>query len=131
MHISNLFWKTRTSVGSLSVVRCKGLRHLLDGQCFEFGICFCGLLCLTFLKSNASLTDFSFFTVIPTGLMNRSSALFSNLMICLFWISLFDSIFTFSRKCSGTLRPFCWFGIWFCLNIDLAIWFFLFSKSCE
>ena len=81
-----------------------------------------------FFDSNASLTDFSFFTVITTGLTNRSSGHFYILMTCLSWINLSNSSIIFSRRWSDTLPPFCWFGIWFCLNIDLAIWFIVFPS---
>ena len=106
------------------------LRPLGD-RCFAFGICFCVSLYLIFLESSAIFTDLSFFTVITTGLTKRSSGYFSSFEICLSCINLSSSISTFSSKWSGTRRPFCCIGLWFCLNIDLATWFFDFPSLVQ
>ena len=110
------------SLGIALFELCGELQRPLNDRYSASGICSCVLLWFNFLESSAVLTELSFLTGITTGLTNKSSGHFSSLIIC--------SGSTFSSKCSGTPRPFCWFGIWFCLNIDLAIWFFSFSYCC-
>ena len=86
-------------------------------------------LCITlfsFFESSAIFTDLSFFTVITTGLTKMSSGHFSSLEICLSSISLSNSRSSFSSRWRG--RPFCCIGLWFCLNIDFATWFFDFPS---
>ena len=77
----------------------------------------------SFLEFNAILTDLSFFTVITTVLMNSSSKNFSNFLICLSSVSFWSLFSTFSRRCNGTLRPLCWYGVYSVLKIDFAMWF--------
>ena len=79
-------------------------------------------------ESSAILIELSLLTVITTGLMKYSSEHFSNLIICLSSISFLSSFSTLSIRWMGTLLPLCCVGLKFCLNVDLAMWFFDFPK---
>ena len=122
--ILGLFSRTKFSLGTSISVWCIMQLHRLGDRCSAIWYLFLCIALFSFFESSAILTDLSFFTVITTGLTNKSSGHFLCLLICLFCISLSNSSSTFSSKCTGTLRPFCWFGVWFCLNIDLVMWFF-------
>ena len=124
--IRGLFLRTRMSLGIVFFELCMVLQRQLDGQCSASDIRFCVSLLFSFFESRAILTDLSFFTVITTGLTNRSSGHSPKFMICLSCIILSSSNSTFSSKWSATMRPFCLLGIWLCLNMDFAMWFFVF-----
>ena len=79
-------------------------------------------------ESSAILIELSLLTKITTGLMKYSSEHFSNLIICLSSISFLSSFSTLSIRWMGTLLPFCCVGLKYCLNVDLAMWFFDFPK---
>ena len=83
---------------------------------------------LSSFESKAILMELSLLTVMTTGLIKNSSEHFSNLIICLSSINFFSSFSTLSIRCIGTLLPLCCVGLKYCLNVDLAIWFFDFPK---
>ena len=63
-----------------------------------------------FFESSAIFMDLSCFTVITTGLIKCSSEHLSNLIICLFSMSLFNSLSTLSIRWSWTRLPLCCLG---------------------
>ena len=77
------------------------------------------------LESNASLIDWSSFTVMITGLIKTLSEHFSSLIILFVSKRCRISLSTFSVRCNGTLRPLCWYGLMSSLqyDVDFAIWF--------
>ena len=60
--------------------------------------------------------------------MKWSSEHLSNLIICLSCINYLSSASTLSRRCSGTLLPFCWTGLKFSFIVGFAMWFLDFSS---
>ena len=77
-----------------------------------FGIC--GLILMqlsfSFQESNAILTDLSLFTVITAGDTKQSSSTSFIFSKCPDLISFSNSLPTFSCRCSGTGRAFCFTG---------------------
>ena len=85
---------------------------------------------LIFLESRASLTVWSFFTVITIGLINCLSEHLSSLMMCFWSINLFNSV---SCRYIGIRLPFFCIGSNSLLNCVLITWCFDFpmrTHSC-
>ena len=72
------------------------------------------------LESNASLIDWSCFTVITMGLIKTLLEDFSSFVIWFVSSKCRISLSTLCVRCNGTLRPLCWYGVMSCFSVDLA-----------